>query len=217
MITGRYPHNTGGPELHMTRQPHLAALPQFPKLLREAGYYTGQAGKWHFNGDVSESFDYRNEKGNPAGSEKWLPALRERPKDKPFFFWFSAIDAHRPWDMPPEAGPHGPEDVVVPPYMVDTPATREDLARYADEVHRYDAAIGRVVEELKAQGVYEISATTCRSSWGSTTSPPAGLIQPTANSSPTTKPEQSTKPSTTCYANRVRCMNSSMFPQIPTS
>ena len=37
MITARYPHNTGAPELH-TDLPK--GLDTFPKLLKEAGYYT---------------------------------------------------------------------------------------------------------------------------------------------------------------------------------
>ncbi len=44
MITGRYPHNTGAPELHMD-------LPEgqfmFPQALKNAGYYSVLAGKWH--------------------------------------------------------------------------------------------------------------------------------------------------------------------------
>jgi N-sulfoglucosamine sulfohydrolase len=154
LITGRYPHNTGAPELHMDKSPHLGNLPQFPRELREAGYHTAQAGKWHFNGDASGSFVTRRE-SEPSGAENWIPLLRDRPQDKPFFMWFAAIDAHRDWDQPLAAGPHGPADAVVPPYLVDGPATREDLAHYYNEVHRFDANIGRVVDELKRQGVYE--------------------------------------------------------------
>lgn len=55
IITGRYPHNTGAPELH-------AILPEaqirFPELLRQAGYYTALAGKNHMFEDYSDrAFD----------------------------------------------------------------------------------------------------------------------------------------------------------------
>lgn len=153
LITGRYPHNTGAPELHQSDLPYLGDLPQFPHFLREAGYYSAQSGKWHFNGDVSKSFD-ASSSGGSSGAENWVNSLRERPKDKPFFMWFAALDAHRPWDQPLSAGPHGPEDVQVPPYQIDGTATREDLAHYYNEVHRFDANIGRVINELKRQGVY---------------------------------------------------------------
>ena len=154
IITGRYPHNTGAPELHMKRSPHLGQLPQFPHELRKAGYYTTHVGKWHYNGDVTKSFDSRTN-SYPSGGEKLVPALQQRPKDKPFFLWFGSHDAHRGWDMPLKQGPHDADDVQVPPYHVDGEKTRVDLAQYYNEVHRFDANIGRVVDELKRQGVYE--------------------------------------------------------------
>lgn len=155
LITGRYPHNTGGPELHMKKNPHLKNLPQFPKILREAGYYTALAGKAHFNGDAKGSFDKRYPPGDDAGSKNWLPAFNERDKDKPFLMWFAAIDAHRPWDQELSVGPHGPKDAVVPPYMVDAETTRTDFAHYYNEITRFDRDIGRVIQELKAQKVYD--------------------------------------------------------------
>jgi N-sulfoglucosamine sulfohydrolase len=154
LITGRYPHNTGGPELHMNGNPHLKELPQFPHELRKAGYYTALAGKGHFNGYVKNSFNRLYESG-VGGAGYWVTALKDRPKDQPFFMWFAANDAHRGWDMPLSEGPHGPEDVQVPPYLVDGEATRKDLAHYYNEVHRFDKHIGDVIDELKAQKVYE--------------------------------------------------------------
>jgi hypothetical protein len=45
IVTGRYPHNNGrASELH---QPIAAHLPWFPRLLRDAGYYTALSGKHH--------------------------------------------------------------------------------------------------------------------------------------------------------------------------
>lgn len=154
LITGRYPHNTGAPELHMSDSPHLEKLPQFPYLLREAGYYSVQAGKAHFNGDATKSFD-RMLAGGASGATHWVSSLKERPMDKPFFMWFAAHDAHRNWDQSLADGPYGPEDVVVPPYLADGPVTRRDLAHYYNEIHRFDANIGRVVAELKRQSLAE--------------------------------------------------------------
>lgn len=154
LITGRYPHNTGAPELHMGNSPHLEILPQFPHLLREAGYYSAHAGKYHFNGDASKSFEVTGG-GGSSGAENWVSRLQERPKEKPFFMWFASHDAHRNWDQPLSAGPHGVDDVYVPPYLVDGPITRIDLAHYYNEIHRFDKNIGLVLDEIKRQGVYE--------------------------------------------------------------
>lgn len=153
LLTARYPHNTGGPELHMKQNPHLADLPQFPHELRKVGYYTALAGKAHFNGNASHAFDRMYPPGDASGTGNWLKALQDRPRDRPFLMWLAAIDAHRPWDMDISAGPHGPADAVVPPYLVDSQRTRTDLALYYNEVHRFDQRIGDVLAELKAQGV----------------------------------------------------------------
>ena len=55
----------------------------------------------------------------------------------------------------PDAKPHTREDAVIPPYLVDTPETRDDLRQYYDEIQRYDRYIGLCVEELKHQGVLD--------------------------------------------------------------
>ena len=151
LITGRYPHNTGAPELHM---PLPAGQIMFPVLLKQAGYYTAAAGKWHLGDYAKVAFD-RIAGGGAGGEEKWIDCLEKRPKGKPFFMWFAAYDAHRGWAPDPEAKPHSQEDVVIAPYMIDTPSVRKDLAQYYDEIQRLDRYTGLVVSELKKQGVFE--------------------------------------------------------------
>lgn len=153
IITGRYPHNTGAPELH-------SVLPddqiRFPELLRQAGYYTVLSGKNHiFRGTEDRAFDVVSDGGRPAGSEDWVEQLQNRPKGKPFFFWLASCDGHRGWEINDKAPIYAPEDVIVPPYMVDTPVVREDLAKYYHEISRFDYYIGQVKDELRRQGVLD--------------------------------------------------------------
>jgi len=152
IITGRYPHNTGAPELHVQLPDSQI---RFPELLREAGYYTVLSGKNHMFGNQDRSFDRITDGGGPGKEEGWVEHVQNRPKDKPFFFWFASSDAHRDWEINDDAPHYDPGDVVVPPYMVDTPITREDLAFYYHEVSRYDHYIGLVAAELERQGVLE--------------------------------------------------------------
>jgi N-sulfoglucosamine sulfohydrolase len=163
IITGRYPHNTGGPELHTDLAENQIA---FPKLLKEAGYYTAQAGKWHFGssgdkaaGVVAPAFDrtggHKKDGGGESGSEKWVEYIKERPADKPFFMWFAAHDAHREWDNDIFLKSYQLSEVIVPPYFVDNEATRKDLIAYYDEVERFDFYVGKVVEELKRQKIFD--------------------------------------------------------------
>jgi len=155
MITGRYPHNTGAPELHMD-------LPEgqfmFPKTLKNAGYYTALSGKWHMGEATRPAFDLIVDEGykkDPTGSARWIQCLQERPMDKPFFMWFASFDAHRPWEPDSLGKPFDPTKVKLPTGVPDTPTTRQDVASYYDEVQRFDRYVGGVMNELKQQGVFE--------------------------------------------------------------
>lgn len=170
ILTSRYPHNLEtAAELHGALP---GGVPLFPQLLRESGYTTLHAGKAHFGtfadngvqrvvGPAREAFDLSGDgepvpgRGGHGGEEKWLDRLRGRPKDRPFFAWFASHDAHRIWDADEFAGMHKPEDVTVPPSLLDTPETRADLACYYDEIARLDHHVGLVLDELERQGVLE--------------------------------------------------------------
>jgi N-sulfoglucosamine sulfohydrolase len=158
ILTGRYPHNTGAAELH-TDIPVSQEL--FPEMLKDAGYYTAQAGKWHLgsSGVAHSAFDRTggagNDGGGPSGSEKWVEYLKERPKNKPFFMWYASHDAHRGWDDQIFLQPYLPEEVIVQDYLVDSEKTRKDLAAYYNEVSRFDYFVGEAVKELKRQNAFE--------------------------------------------------------------
>ena len=152
IITGRYPHNTGAPELH-TELPEGQYL--FPLTLKEAGYYTVLSGKHHMGKAADKAFAKISKGKGPGREEDWVDILRDRPKDKPFFCWFASTDAHRGWTVNDQAPQYDPEEIQVPPYLYDGPATREDLAQYYHEVSRTDYFAGQIVEELQRQGIAE--------------------------------------------------------------
>ncbi|UYQ90953.1 sulfatase [Chitinophaga horti] len=163
ILTGRYPHNTGAAELHSDIPAGQVA---FPKVLKEHGYYTAQAGKWHLGtsgikpaGVFLDAFDRVGgssaEGGGPGGEQLWVDYLQQRPKDKPFFMWFAAQDAHRDWDDAPKPVQYNEGDIKVPANLIDSKATRTDFVRYYEEVSRFDAYVGKVVEELKAQNILD--------------------------------------------------------------
>lgn len=150
IMTSRYPHNTGAETLH-SQMDASAVLVSTP--LREAGYYTAVAGKWHLGENVRNQFDVIYG-GNPGGEEKWIEALQKRPKEKPFFFWLASMDPHRDYGGKGAAAKiHSPAEVVVPPYYPDVPEVRQDFVDYYDEIARLDSYVGKVREELAAQGV----------------------------------------------------------------
>lgn len=168
IATGRYPHNNGpASELH---RPIASNLWRFPAVLRENGYHTALSGKNHMTQEKPpagekappEPFDLVDDgqvEGNHGGHGRWVEHLQKRPKDRPFFFWFASLDAHRQWDADQEwdeaaFGPKcDPARVRVPPFLVDDDATRRDLASHANEVTRLDHFVGRVVKELERQDI----------------------------------------------------------------
>jgi arylsulfatase A-like enzyme len=153
IITGRYPHNAGAAELHT---PLPARLKLFPELLRAKGYYSALLGKWHEGEATARAYDtlLPGTQHNGSGGElQWINMLQARPKDKPFFFWFAPFDAHRPWSDDNMQHHHNPQKITVPGTLVNDPITRTDLTAYYDEISRLDLYIGKLVNELEAQGI----------------------------------------------------------------
>lgn len=172
ILTGQYPHNTGAEQLHW---PLPAQSRTVAEELQGLGYYTAAAGKWHLGDAVRSHFDRIYEASTagfvlpsgkdgqpgkmvaaqPSGCEDWEQALDDRPRDKPFFLWLAALDPHREYTPGALQPPHQLSDVIVPAHLPDTPAVREDLRLYYDEIGRLDGYVGKVVAKLKEQAVDE--------------------------------------------------------------
>lgn len=148
IITGRYPHNTGAPELH---DPLPSNQIMFPELLRNAGYYTVLSGKNHMGPHTVDAFNKISKGKGPGGEEDWVSIIQERPRDKPFFFWFASFDAHRDWQLDENGVTYNPDAIQVPPMLYDGPETRKDLTGYYHEISRIDYFLGEIIEELKSQ------------------------------------------------------------------
>ncbi|WKX78355.1 sulfatase family protein [Zobellia laminariae] len=167
IITGLYPHNTDAEQLHW---PLPSDRITFVEELKKSGYWTAQAGKWHLGDSIKNRFDLvkdvgthgfqlsptgekTKQTGNGSGCEEWIPVLKQRPQDQPFFLWLAAVDPHRPYTEDIIDNPHALEDVVLPPYFPDTKEVREDFTHYYNEITRLDNYVGEVVAELDRQGV----------------------------------------------------------------
>ena len=139
------------------RKSALANLPlgvkPWSQVLREQGYYTTNNAKtdYNFKVNMKQAWDMSSNKAT------W----RKRPdKAKPFFHMQSFGDSHEsrlhfPLKQMETPTKTSPDDVVLQPYFPDTPIMRYTKARYYDRMGMIDGHVGRIVSQLKEDGLLE--------------------------------------------------------------
>jgi arylsulfatase A-like enzyme len=147
LLSGQFAHTIRTEDLH---EPLPEEVKILPGLLSEAGYYTALMGKAHIGRSGIDQFDdFFPGQGNPFTAD--FPRVLEAAGDRPFFAWYAFSDPHRAYQPGSIPEPHEPAEVVVPPYLADTPETRADLALYYDEIGRMDSQIGEVLDMLEQE------------------------------------------------------------------
>lgn len=137
---------------HKNVREYSAVIPEnikcFTEYLRAAGYYctNNQKTDYQFAAPLS-AWDENDPKAH------W----RNAPKGKPFFSVFNIGDTHesRLWlnnNLPLTVDP---AKVPVPPYLVDNPIARKDIARHYSNIEVMDQKVGEIIDQLKKDGLYE--------------------------------------------------------------
>jgi len=148
LLTGQFAHTLRTEDLHTPLDSDEKTVAHY---LNAAGYYTALLGKSHIGKEATNQFDYFNPgKGNPRGQD--LATALDNAGDQPLFTWFAFFDPHRSYQPKSIANPHDPNEVVIPPYLADTPETRKDLAMYYDEISRMDSVMGASLALLEEKG-----------------------------------------------------------------
>lgn len=153
LFSGRYPQASGAPDLH---DPLPRTSSFFPDNLRYLGHHTMHAGKLHLGEDTEARFSSHNAVPGRAvdlNPDLWARLLVDRPQDQPFFLSIGFFDPHRPLQENPPSYEIFPEDITVPPYLIDCPETRADLALYFSHIMRLDQNVGLVLKMLEEQQV----------------------------------------------------------------
>ena len=153
LITGCYGPRIGT-QFHRksVTVPLPPGLKMFPSYLREVGYYTANNNKKDYNaieGDGVWDVSARN--------ATW----RKRQPGQPFFYVQSFATTHEsslhfsPQVMQKEKTSTDPATVFVAPYHPQTETFRYTYARYHDRIRQVDEQIGKVVDQLQADGLLE--------------------------------------------------------------
>jgi N-sulfoglucosamine sulfohydrolase len=179
MLTGLYNH-ANGTYGHTHSYHHFSLFPQvktLPAYLNELGYRTACVGKKHyapesqypFSVEIGESKFGRND---VAMSEACRDFVNDG--DTPFFLYWCSHNPHRGPQVS-ENHPHTPnrfgnpeadfrgdneriyseDEVEVPTFLTDNPATRAEVAQYYQSISRLDRGVGRLMQILKDAGKYE--------------------------------------------------------------
>lgn len=146
IITGLFPTSLGGQ--HMRSQVSLPPVGRlYPQYFREMGYYCTNNSKEDYN--VETPAVLWHDSSNKA---HW----RNRAPGQPFFAVFNSTISHESkLRTRPHRAIHDAAQVDVPPYHPDTPEVRQDWAQYYDRMTEMDAEIGRVLQQLRDDGLQE--------------------------------------------------------------
>ena len=148
-----------------------------PVLIARHGYRTARIGKYHVAPEPVYHFEttLRGNSRNAVQMANNSKAFITAESDKPFFLYFATSDPHRGggtdktspykpdlFGNKPNRGSHegvdevfyDPKDVVVPPFLPDTPTSRAELAQYYQSCSRIDRGLGQLIEILKKAGKY---------------------------------------------------------------
>jgi N-sulfoglucosamine sulfohydrolase len=177
ILTGLHNHSTGTYG-HTHGIHHFSCFENvktLPAMLKAGGYRTGRVGKKHYAPDRLFPFDWDPSDGAFGRDDvRMSEACREFIRGPgPFFLYWCSFNPHRAgvldshplrpnnFGNPPESFPGDQEqpysetDVVVPPFLSDTPEVRAELAQYYQSISRLDRGVGRLVSALKDEGNYD--------------------------------------------------------------
>jgi arylsulfatase A-like enzyme len=156
--TGRYPQSNG--LMGLTHAPWWWKLNKGEKhtatILQEAGYTTYLCGLQHvFGGGEAKKYGYQEVLTQAGDAEERVKLaakfLKEhRANDKPFFLKVGFFEVHRRQGGFRHQRYDPDKPVFVPKYLADTPAIREDLSRYQEDISYLDTCVGQILEALES-------------------------------------------------------------------
>ncbi|MHC4915858.1 MAG: sulfatase family protein [Planctomycetota bacterium] len=176
IMTGRYPHRSGGEGFFNLRRP---GVPILPELLRAAGDRVGILGKVghstpyaDFRWDLCLDQPAMGMGRNPAeyGRATGEFVRESLEAGRSFFLMANSHDPHRPFFgndkpewydgsvSPSAARPSrvfGPEEVTVPGFLEDLPEVRQEVAEYYSSVRRCDDTVGAILDAVREAGAWE--------------------------------------------------------------
>lgn len=158
ILSGQYNH-ANGQYGHQHGYNHFSSFPDvktLPVMMADAGYRTTCAGKYHVAPEEAYHFQQyiKIDGRSPQEMADKCHKLISDESNKPFFLYFCTSEPHRPF-LREGSDSFDPKDVVVPPYLPDSPECRSELAKYYGSVQRADRGLLRLISILKKTGRWD--------------------------------------------------------------
>jgi N-sulfoglucosamine sulfohydrolase len=145
IYTGLYPVKSGAYPNHTRVDPETRGIVQYMKPL---GYRVAQSGKTHVAPGKVFNWEQLGKGKNPDFDRVDEFVGDCSAKDQPFCLLLCSNEPHTPWNQG-DPSRYPPEKIQLPPYLFDTPETREGMSRYLAEITYFDSQVGQAMEILK--------------------------------------------------------------------
>lgn len=157
LYTGLFPVKSGAHPNHAVAKPGTRSLPHY---LTKLGYRVGLIGKTHIGPTESYPFEILGGKLSLSYDTEEDPAAEKieefisRDPDQPYCLVVASNEPHEPWSKG-DPSAYNADELMLPPYFVDTPETRKALTRYYAEITHMDEQVGRCMEIVDGSGQAE--------------------------------------------------------------
>tara|TARA_R110002096_G_scaffold114770_3_gene248783 strand:+ start:7 stop:1176 length:1170 start_codon:yes stop_codon:yes gene_type:complete len=151
IYTGLYPVRSGAYPNHTFAKAGTQSIVHYLKPL---GYRVALSGKTHIAPKEVFPFEYSGLGNNPDMAKIDTLMAECVAENVPFCLFACSNEPHTPWNKG-DAGRYPPEEIVLPPYLVDTPETRDGYSRYLAEITYYDEQVGQILKLLEKNGLVD--------------------------------------------------------------
>ena len=146
--TGIYPVRSGCYPNHAWLYEGLVTL---PVVLKEHGYRVAGLGKSGDNPNHLFPLDLRQSGGDRMQA---IEQFIDESGEQPFMIWYGSNSPHGPWNKGNREA-YNASELALPPYLIDTRETREELVKYYAEITDLDREVGEIRSILEKRDIMD--------------------------------------------------------------